>query len=98
MAILTQHNIQMKRPPLTSDPSEHCHAAGSSTDTEIQGQETLWGSATAMSSVRTHAPGATPCSMHLGHGFVAWGGEIIVGIKMVSTASSTLPLCLFDVK
>ena len=39
MAILTQHNIQMKRPPPTSDPSEHCRAAGSSTDTDIQGQD-----------------------------------------------------------
>jgi BRCT domain type II-containing protein len=39
MAILTQHNIQMKRPPSTSDPSEHCCAAVSSTDTEVQGQE-----------------------------------------------------------
>ncbi len=39
MAILTQHNIQMKRPPPTSDPSEHCRAAGSSTDTDVQGQD-----------------------------------------------------------
>jgi hypothetical protein len=39
MAILTHYNIQMKRPPPTSDPSEHCHAAGSSMDTDIQGQD-----------------------------------------------------------
>jgi hypothetical protein len=29
MAIHTQHNIQMKHPPPTSDPSQHCCAAGS---------------------------------------------------------------------
>ncbi len=39
MAILTQHNIQLKRPPPTSDPSKHCRAAGSSTDTDVEGQD-----------------------------------------------------------
>jgi hypothetical protein len=39
MAILTRHNIQMKHPPPTSDPSEHCCAAGSSMDIEVQGQD-----------------------------------------------------------
>ncbi len=39
MAILTQHNIQMKHPPPTSDPSEHCRVAGSSMDKVVQGQD-----------------------------------------------------------
>ncbi len=43
VAILTQHNIQMKRPPPSSDPSEHYHAAGSSTDKKVQGQDDSMG-------------------------------------------------------
>ena len=42
---------------------------------------TVWGSATAMSSVRTHAPGATPGGMHLDHAFVAWGGKSLLGSR-----------------
>jgi BRCT domain type II-containing protein len=37
--ILTQHNIQVKHPPPTSDPSEHCCEAGSSMDKEVQDQD-----------------------------------------------------------
>jgi hypothetical protein len=36
-AILTQHNIQMKRPPPTSDPTEQQHIAGNSTDKDVPG-------------------------------------------------------------
>jgi hypothetical protein len=39
MAIPSQHNIQMKRPPPSLDPSEHCRTADSSTDKEVQGQD-----------------------------------------------------------
>jgi hypothetical protein len=59
---------------------------------------TVQGLATAMSSVRTHAPGGTPGGMHLDDGFVARGVGIIVRVKTVSTESSTLPPYLFDVK
>jgi hypothetical protein len=37
MAILTQNNIQVKHPPPPSDLSEHCPAAGNSTDKSIHG-------------------------------------------------------------
>jgi hypothetical protein len=60
---------------------------------------TVRGLAIAMSSIRTHAPGATPGGMYLDHIFVAQGGGgIIVGITTVSMASSTLLPYLFDVK
>jgi hypothetical protein len=39
-----------------------------------KGKMTVWGSATAMSSIRTHAMGATPGGMHLDHVSVARGG------------------------
>jgi hypothetical protein len=37
--IFTQQNIQVKCPPPTSDPSGHYHAASSSTDKGVQGQD-----------------------------------------------------------
>ncbi len=42
-AILTQHNIHMKRPPPTSDPTEQRHIAGNSTDKEVPGNDEAMG-------------------------------------------------------
>jgi hypothetical protein len=79
LAILTQCNIQMKRPPPASDPSEHCRAAGSSMDKEVQGQDNNTG--VCHGNEWTHAPGVTPDGMHLDHVSVAQGEKSSSGSR-----------------
>jgi BRCT domain type II-containing protein len=38
-AILTQHNIQVKHPPPTSDLTEQCRVAGNSTNKDVPGKD-----------------------------------------------------------